>query len=256
MDNRVLNQMQGIIEIRLFGQNCEKVMNMSLMRGIYIWDIKRKDECLEFKIRRSAYHALKNIAADNNFQMEIINEQGIPFLKKVIQRRSGFLSGALVFLLAIYLMSSFIWFVEVTNNQKIDSSTIMLTAAKHGLYKGAGKWSFSRSQVEKGILVDLNQLSYVKVDIRGVKATIEVVEKILPGDDITGPCHIVASKDGVIEEILLLEGQMNVQEGKWFPKETSLFPALYFTSPIPVWPAVMKRKSRKCRRKSFVHVEL
>jgi len=231
MDNRVLNQMQGIIEIRLFGQNCEKVMNMSLMRGIYIWDIKRKDECLEFKIRRSAYHALKNIAADNNFQMEIINEQGISFLKKVIQRRSGFLSGALVFLLAIYLMSSFIWFVEVTNNQKIDSSTIMLTAAKHGLYKGAGKWSFSRSQVEKGILVDLNQLSYVKVDIRGVKATIEVVEKILPGDDITGPCHIVASKDGVIEEILLLEGQMNVQEGEVVSKGDILISGIVFYQP-------------------------
>ncbi len=231
MDNRVLNQMQGIIQIRLFGQNCEKVMNMSLMRGIYIWDIKRKDDCLEFKIRRSAYDALKNIVADNNFQMEIINEQGIPFLKKVIQRRSGFLSGALLFLLAIYLMSSFIWFVEVTDNQKVDTSTIMLTAAKHGVYKGAGKWSFSRSQVEKGILVDLNQLSYVKVDIKGVKATIEVVEKILPGDDITGPCHIVASKDGVIEEILLLEGQTNAQEGEAVSKGDILISGIIFYQP-------------------------
>ncbi|MDD3894111.1 MAG: sporulation protein YqfD [Syntrophomonadaceae bacterium] len=231
MDNRILNQMEGIISVRLYGQSCEKVINMASMRGIYIWDIRREEKCLEFKIRKSAYEALTNIAADNNYQMEIIKVQGMPFFKKIIQRRSGFLSGALLFILAIYLMSSFIWFIEVENNQKIDTSTIVLTAAKHGLYKGAAKWSFSRSEVEKQILIDINQLSYVKVDIRGVKATIEVVEKILPGDEITGPCHIVAAKDGVVEEILLLEGQTNAKEGEAVSKGDIIISGIVFYQP-------------------------
>ncbi|HNX29219.1 MAG TPA: sporulation protein YqfD [Syntrophomonadaceae bacterium] len=231
MDNRILNQMEGIISVRLYGQSCEKVINMASMRGIYIWDIRREEKYLEFKIRKSAYEALTNIAADNNYQMEIIKVQGMPFFKKIIQRRSGFLSGALLFILAIYLMSSFIWFIEVENNQKIDTSTIVLTAAKHGLYKGAAKWSFSRSEVEKQILIDINQLSYVKVDIRGVKATIEVVEKILPGDEITGPCHIVAAKDGVVEEILLLEGQANAKEGEAVSKGDIIISGIVFYQP-------------------------
>lgn len=228
MDNKVINQMHGIITVRLSGTNYEKVINMALMRGIYIWNIIRQNEGLEFKIRRSAYEAVANIAADNGMQMEIIRLQGIPFWKKVIKGRSGLLSGALLFILAIYLMSSFIWFIDVENNLKVDNSTIMVTAAKHGLYTGAGKWSFSRREVEKAMLVDLNQLSYVKVDIRGVKATIEVVEKILPGDEITGPCHIVAAKDGVVEEILLLEGQKNVEEGETVTKGDILISGIKF----------------------------
>jgi similar to stage IV sporulation protein len=231
MDNKVINQMHGIITVRLSGINYEKVINMALMRGIYIWDIIRQNDGLEFKIRRSAYEAVANIAADNGMQMEIIRLQGIPFWKKVIKERSGLLSGALLFILAIYLMSSFVWFIDVKNNLKVDNSTIMVTAAKHGLYRGAGKWSFSRREVEKAILVDLNLLSYVKVDIRGVKATIEVVEKILPGDEITGPCHIVAAKDGVVEEILLLEGQKNVEEGEAVTKGDILISGIKFYRP-------------------------
>lgn len=88
-------------------------------------------------------------------------------------------------------MSSFVWFVEVNGNKKMETSKIMLTAAKYGVYQGAAKWNFSRTEVEKAMRRDLAQLSYVKLDIHGVKARIEVVEKILPRKDIAGPCHLV-----------------------------------------------------------------
>ena len=237
MDNKVFNQMQGIITVRLSGLNYEKVINMALMRGIYIWDITHKEGSLEFKIRRSAYEALANITADSGMQMEIIKLEGIPFIKRILKRRSGLLSGALLFILAIYLMSSFIWFIEVEHNLKVETSTILLTAAKHGLYEGAGKWNFSRREVEKAMLIDLNQLSYVKVDVRGVKATIEVVEKIMPSADITGPCHIVAAKDGVVEEILLLEGQVNVQEGAAVSKGDILISGIKIYQPESIYQA-------------------
>ncbi|NLB53584.1 MAG: sporulation protein YqfD [Syntrophomonadaceae bacterium] len=238
MDNRVLNQMEGIIGIRLFGTKVEKVINMALARGIYIWEIKRREDFLEFKIRRSAYEALSNIVSENNYKMEIINEKGLPFFKNTIKRRFGFFGGAVLFLLAIYFVSSFIWFIEVVNNEKVDSGTIMMTAARHGLYKGAAKWNFSRTDVEEAMMLDINQLSYIKVDIRGVKATIEVVEKILPGDEITGPCHIVAAKDGVVEEILLLEGQVNVKEGDVVSKGDILISGIVFYQPNPLFSEI------------------
>jgi similar to stage IV sporulation protein len=240
MDNRVLNQLEGIIGIRLFGTKVEKVINMALARGIYIWEIKRREDYLEFKIRRSAYEALSNIVAENNYKMEIINEKGLPFFKNTIKRRFGFFGGAILFLLAIYFMSSFIWFIEVVNNEKVDSGTILMTAARHGLYKGAAKWNFSRTDVEEAIMLDIKQLSYIKVDIRGVKATIEVVEKILPGDEITGPCHIVAAKDGVVEEILLLEGQVNVKEGDVVSKGDILISGIVFYQPNPLFSDIQE----------------
>ncbi len=89
-----------------------------------------------------------------------------------------------------------------------------MSAAHNGVYIGAAKWNFSPNAVEKAILRELPQISYVQCDVRGVKAKFKVVEKILPDDEITGPCHIVAAQDGVIEDILVLNGQANVKVGQ------------------------------------------
>ncbi len=211
--SKIFNQISGVIQVNVKGKKPEKVINMALARGIYIWGIKKVDENIEFKVRNSSIEALQNIAAESKHEIEIMGERGLPFLKHVLKRRLGFITGVLIFILALYFMSSFIWFIEVIGNENLKKEQIILIAAKHGVYQGVAKWNFSRSQVEEAILRDLSSLAYVEIDIRGVQAKIIVVEKILPKAEITGPCHVVATKNGVIEDVLVLEGQASVGEG-------------------------------------------
>lgn len=233
MSNKFFNQLSGIIKIKVKGKKQERLINMALARGIYIWGVKRVGDNIQFKVRSNGLEALRNIAAESGHEIEVVSKKGLPFLKNTVKRRFGFLTGALIFILALYFMSSFIWFVEVTGNNNVKTNQIIITAAKYGVYQGAAKWNFSRSEVEEGILRDLSSLSYVKVDIRGVKARIEVVEKVLPSDEITGPCHIVASKDGIIEDILILEGQANVKKGDVVSKGDILISGIVFPEPSP-----------------------
>lgn len=211
---KLFDEVGGVITLRLKGKNQERVINMALTRGIYIWDIKWRGEDLCLRVRSSGFKALQSIADENGYEIEIVNQRGLPFYKKIMKRRLGLLGGALIFVLTLYLMSSFIWFIEVAGNNKTDAARIVHSAARNGVYVGAAKWNFSPNAVEKAMLRDLPQLSYVHCDIQGVKARIKVVEKILPDKDITGPCHIVAEKDGVIEDILVLNGQANAKVGQ------------------------------------------
>ncbi|MEN6350025.1 MAG: sporulation protein YqfD [Syntrophomonas sp.] len=213
MANSLFDQLSGIIKIKLDGENQERVINMALSRGIYIWDIKKNREGMHLKVRASGYDALKNICDENNFNLEVIDRQGLPFFKGVFRRRLGFMLGALIFVAALYFISSFIWFVGVSGNKQVKTEKIIVTAAKYGVYQGAARWNFSRSEVEEAILSELTELAYVKVDIHGVRADIQVVEKVFPKKEITGPCNIVAEKDGIIEEVLVLEGQPQVKNG-------------------------------------------
>ncbi len=213
MINRFFEQVGGIIRVRLQGKNLEKIINMALARGMFINDIKREEDGLHFKIRSSAYSALKSIAEENGYQLEVTEKKGIPFYQSLLKRRLGFVIGALIFIVALYCLSSFVWFIEISGSKNVDPTRILVTAARYGLYQGAAKWNFSRSEVEEGLLRDIEQLTYTKVEVRGVKANIEVVEKVLPRDEITGPCHLVASRDGIVEEVLVLEGQANVAAG-------------------------------------------
>lgn len=233
MANKLFDQVGGTIKVALKGKNQEKIINMASSRGIFIWDVKKNGDHLNFKVRTSGLKALQSMSEENGYELDITEKQGLPFYHNLFRRRMGFFTGALIFILALYIMSSFIWFVEVCGNKKVEPSKILLTAAKHGVYQGAAKWNFSRIEVEEAMLRDLKELSYVKLDIRGVKARLQVVEKILPKTDISGPCHIVATRDGVIEEVLALEGQASVKTGDVVKKGDILISGVVFPEKSP-----------------------
>jgi similar to stage IV sporulation protein len=214
MINKFFDGLGGVITLLVKGKNQERIINLALSRGIYIWDIKWQGNDLSLRIRGSALQAFEAIAAENDFELEIAGKRGLPFLKTRLQRRIGFLGGAVVFVLALYFLSLFVWFIEVDGNKTVESKQILQSAARHGLFPGNGKWKFSSSEVEKAMLRELPRLTYVRCDIQGVKARIKVVEKVWPDDEVYGPCHIVADRDGVVEEILVLEGQSIVKPGQ------------------------------------------
>lgn len=233
MANKLFDQVGGTIKVALKGKNQEKIINMASSRGIYIWDIKKNGDALNFKVRTSGLKALQSISQESGCDLDVTEKKGLPFYRNLFRRRMGFFTGALIFILALYIMSSFVWFVEVYGNKKVEPSKILITAAKHGVYRGAAKWNFSRIEVEEAMLRDLSELSYVKLDIRGVKARIQVVEKILPKTDISGPCHMVATRDGVIEEVLALDGQASVKPGDVVKKGDILISGVVFPEKSP-----------------------
>ncbi len=237
MAKRFFEQVGGIISVHLPGENPEKVINMALSRGIIITDLKLHPDGMYFKIRSSAFNALKSIAEENGYNLEIVDRRGLPFYKAILKRRMGFIVGGIIFILSLYLLSSFIMFIEVTGNQTVDSTRILQSAARHGLQPGAPKWTFSRNNIEKNMLVEVEELSYVCVEIRGISARIKVVEKVLPKEDITGPCHLVAAKDGVINEVLVLEGQSRISAGDVVAREDILISGIVIPETNPYMPA-------------------
>lgn len=228
MSKKLFEQFGGMISLRLKGLNPERIINMAISRGIYIWDIKKDGDKMHFKIRNSAFSSIKKIADEQEFEIEVLDKVGLPFYKGVLKRRFAFLVGAPIFILAIYFLSSFIWFLEISGNEKIASEKILLIASDYGLSKGAAKWNFSKSKVEKEILKEINELSYVQLDIKGVKARINVVEKIIPKEEISGPVNIVAKRSGIVEDVLVLEGEASVGLGDSVKKGDILISGVIF----------------------------
>lgn len=231
MPNKFSDQLSGFISLRLQGENQEKIINMALSRGIYIWDIKGREDGIYLKVRNSGYEAFQTIAREQDLHLEVLKSEGLPFYKKVMKRRMGLLGGAVLFILTLYIMSSFIWFVQVSGNDKTDHNTILASAARNGIYPGAGKWCFDRIEAERSMLRELSGLSYIECNINGVKADIKVVEKILP--DITGPCHVVAARDGVVEDVLVFDGQASVKAGDVVIRGDILISGLVYP-PVPL----------------------
>jgi similar to stage IV sporulation protein len=236
LSSKLFDHWGGIITVKLQGARPEKIINMALARGIFLWDVKKEQDFMSFRIRSSGYDALKSLADEHAYSVEVLHRRGLPFMKSTIKRRLAFLGGALGFILALYILSSFVWFINVKGNERIDDKEILDAAQRYGVYQGAAKWNFSRSDAEEAILREIKDLTYIKIDIRGVKAHIEVVEKIIPGDEIKGPCNLLASQAGVIEEIIVLDGQARVKEGDAVAKGDLLISGLVIPEANPYMP--------------------
>jgi similar to stage IV sporulation protein len=84
-----------------------------------------------------------------------------------------------------------------------------------GVRPGVLKYRINTENVANNIIIEINQLSWVSVTVKGTKLKINVAEsieapKIIPKDI---PCDVVAAKDGVIESLVVKDGYSLVKEG-------------------------------------------
>ncbi|NLV16214.1 MAG: sporulation protein YqfD [Syntrophomonadaceae bacterium] len=211
--NRWIEYLGGIITVRVWGPYPEKIINLALSRGIYLSDVERDGEYLSFSIRRNAIKPLENLGEEFGYEIEILKKQGLPFYSRVLRERWMLIAGGFIFVLALYILSSFVWYLEIRGTVEVKPTQVAESVARHGLKRWAFKGGLDKTRIEEGILQDIPQLFYAQVDIKGVKAVVKVVEKIFPEEEMSGPCHVVAGRGGIIEEMMVLDGNPLVKIG-------------------------------------------
>lgn len=212
---KLLSFLSGTVVILVEGNNLEKFINMSFGRGLLLWDIKRVDEKkMVVSVRLSAIYPLRHIAKATNCSISFSQKRGLPFWWKKILRRKFLFGGAIFCILATFLLSSFVWSVEITGNEKISENEIRQSALQAGIKPWVWVHSFLPLEAEKSIREDFEELSWVGISLDGTKVKIEVVEKIAPEFVDNSPSNIVAKKSGLIEEVLVLTGNPLVNKGE------------------------------------------
>ncbi|HHY46770.1 MAG TPA: sporulation protein YqfD [Firmicutes bacterium] len=198
--------LSGYAIIKIKGRAQEKCINLACARGIRLWDIRKvSDRFLIAKVELRNLGALGPILQRVGCKAEVEMKAGLPFIIGQVLGRKGFIAGALIFAVALYVLSSFIWFVEVKGAREIPDQRILAVVAGTGIRPGVPKSAVDPRRLEQAILAEVREVSWVGVTINGTKLTVEVAEKRLaPRDDLI--THIVAAKDALVEEMILLAG--------------------------------------------------
>lgn len=211
---RLVSFLFGYVGILVRGENLEKFLNMAASRGIFLWDIKKVGRNEIFiKTRLSAVRPLRHIGRSTRIRFAFKDREGLPFMISRIRKRKSIVIGAVLFLLGLYVLSSFVWVVEVKGNRSITSGEILDIAARAGLKVGSLKLRVDEERVEEFIRRRLPEVSYVGVNVSGARVTIEIAEKIIMQKKEAHPSDIVAGKSGLIKEVLVLVGNPAVKEG-------------------------------------------
>ncbi len=207
------SHLKGYVIIRVAGRAVEDFINEAYTSGVELWNLKRIDErsilChVYLRDLPEVGKTLKRTDCTGRIERKI----GLPFLMMKLSRRKGFAIGAILFFVILYLMSSFVWFVDVTGCDRMNPGTILEFAANQGVKAGVPRREVDSTSLARAILAEFPNLSWVGVHLKGTTVNIEVAEKALPLAK-SGITHLVAAEDALVTNIIVLAGEPLVSEG-------------------------------------------
>jgi similar to stage IV sporulation protein len=212
---RFWSWLAGFLVIRIEGEAIEKFINMAASRGIYLWDIMRLDSnTMVARVRLSGLRPLRHIRRRVGCRFCILDKQGLPFYLWKMRRRKLLTTGAILFVGTLYALASFVWFVEITGTNKIPEVEIRQALVAEGLHPGVWKRNIDLNAVGKGLTRRVCGLAWAGVEMQGTRVIVKVVEKVLPpAKPSQDTADVVAKREGLVTQLLVLTGEAAVQPG-------------------------------------------
>ena len=207
---------RGYVIIKIEGCMLEKFLNLVASEEIFLWDIIRDSStCIYIKVGKRDFIKLKSIIKKVPCRIAIIDKKGLPFILWKMKKRIFLVMGASITLIIIITLTSFVWEIEVTGNKKIPTNIIIKQLNDLGLKKGKLKYKLSENELENKLIINNKDISYVHISIKGIKAYVEIVEKVNPPPILNKniPTNVFADRDGIIHSMLVYGGEAMVKKG-------------------------------------------
>lgn len=215
---KLLRSCKGYIIFSIDGNFPERIINMISSRNILIWNIEKKDGTIHIYTIAKNYKEISKLAKKIGLKTRVIERIGIYFFIKRYKKRMGILVGLIMFISILLFMQNFVWTINIFGNQNISSEYIFEKSQQLGLKKGAFIPYLDFKQIQKDLMVKLENISWLSINNRGTNIDIEIregVEKPYIEDENPSPKNIIALKDGKILEMNIFKGDKVLNIGDY-----------------------------------------
>lgn len=204
-------------KIKIEGTNLPKILNKCIDSNIMLKDLQYKDQTEStVEIKDEDYERLKKLAG-HSYRLSGLSEAGlVPFVKRmknnILAIMGAFLLGALIF-----YQGTFVAEIRVDGYVSLTETEVRKTLKNAGLYEGVKKPE-QYNDIKTALYENHEEITWVSIyeDGRLVKVTIAEAGKAKapPLEDKT-PVDIVATRSGMIEKVLPLQGNAMVKQGDY-----------------------------------------
>lgn len=215
MTLRLWRLLQGYVIIKVKGPMLERFLNRLARADIPVWDVQRlTGGMLVASVSLSGFHRVRALCRAQGWKVAIVDRAGFPFIWAALGRRKMLVVGAMAAMVAVYVASGFVWFVQVDADEGVPTERIISVAAAAGLRPGTARERVDRHQIQRALLLEIDELSWATVHLQGALAVIEAVRRSGIDERTVRPGDVIAARDGVIEKVVALAGQAVVAEGE------------------------------------------
>ncbi len=210
--------LQGYVIIEVEGSSLERFISICIRRNIRLLDMDRNvNNRILCVVSNRDFKKMIHIVRKTKTRIRIVEKHGLIRLVRRLKNRMFFLAGAAAVPIFIVVMSQFIWSVSINGAPEDESIRIKEYLSSIGIREGALAASVPKaSDVKYLILNEFKNVSWAWMYREGSKIRVEVRTGISPPkmNDKSKPCDIVASRSGIIEEIIVERGKGIVKKNE------------------------------------------
>lgn len=223
---------KGYLKIRVVGYSPERFLNACSYRGIYLWGITPAHGSYEMYVSVSGFRKLKPIIKKTGTKVTIIKRIGLPFYLFRYRKRKIFFAGAALSIAMIYILSLFVWNIDIRGNRKYTDEALIAFLAEQGVEHGMRISQVDCDRIVKDIRKTYDEIIWVSASIEGCRLIVQIKEnedseetrKVQEDTEViqsdlqnTGRVEegtdIVADCDGIVTEIIVRKGLPCVRVG-------------------------------------------
>ena len=221
MFKRVANFIQGSVLLQVESAYPERIVNLCSAHNIPFWDVRWEND-IRFSMRttRQGERTLRRAAQQTDASIRRLEQTGAPVLAWRLRRRYVLLSGCALLLTLLTASNFFIWDFEVTGNETVPEEVILRALEKEGVTVGCPGLAVDQETLRNHVLLELDDLSWLAVNVRGCVAHVQVVERHRPPPlmEERQPANVIAARDGLVTRVEALDGRAEVMEGSTVTK--------------------------------------
>ena len=233
----VSNQVRCLVT----GEETLRFVNLCRNNGIELRHLIRKENAIQMEIDAENFKKLRPLVRKTHVKIHILNRHGPAFFFYRHKRRWWFLLGMTVFAGMIYILSLFVWQIDIDGNRKYTDALILQALAQMDVKTGCRKSEIDLPEIEEELRIMYNEITWVSASITGTKLQIELREGDLKisgssGGGQTGnvkrvenrennpktqngeseidlPANLVADEDAIITNLVVRRGTVAVRYG-------------------------------------------
>lgn len=212
----LINYLRGFVTVTVWGAFPERLLNLCAQHRLGFWGLEWEDEtAFRFTVPLREYSRLEKLAQKAMCELRAPRRAGLPVLALALSRRPAFLAGLALCVLSLCLVSRVVLTVEVEGNETVPTAVILDALSRLGLRPGAFGPSLEEREIANAALIELEDLSFLSVNLYGCRARVQVMEAEKPPErpDTSVPADLVAAAGGIVTQITATAGQALVQEG-------------------------------------------
>ena len=206
----ISNQVQCLV----MGEQVLRFVNLCRNNGIELRHLIRKENAIQMEIDAKNFKKLRPLVRKTHVKIHILNRQGPAFFFYRHKRRWWFLLGAAVCTGIIYVMSLFVWQIDIDGNSKYTDELILQALAQMDVKAGCRKSEIDLPGIEEKLRIMYNEITWVSASITGTKLQIELREGDLKISGSSG-----GGQTGNVKRVENQENSPKTQNGE---RETDL----------------------------------